>query len=317
MLPTLSDGFTSPRGMFQLLRRQIGEKEYEVLVDDRNLVVTLGRRAMSRLISGMASTPTVLESTRPALTVLRNSTGSPGGAFITIEQLAGTNDFLVTLCKGTPASPTVEFSRQFTGGTTETITTLASWIGSQTNWYAVVLNSLGSLDASTLLSTPASPCLGSASSYATNGDVVASPSARTLRALTSYTRTLAVTGTPPALSCLDLYIDRIRFGTQGHVTASPTLGKTVLATDEVLTASLLASDYLGTNPANDYLAATVTYPNTGIVTFTAQLDGNVANGLDISEAALCTQTFMIARKNFGKITKSNSFELVANWSLVF
>ena len=210
----------------------------------------------------------------------------------------------------------VEATRSFVGGTTETVATLAAWITSQTGWRAVVLNSLGSVDAGNVLRVPSGPCLGTSSTYASDGVVTASASARTLGAVTTVTNTLTVAGVSPALSCSDLYVDRIRFGTGGHQVAAPSLGNDVLASDEDLTARLLASDY--TNAVGiDYMPATVSYPNTAVILFTATFGVGQGNGLNISEAGLFAPAFMVARKNFSQAAKTSSFEWSAEWSLIF
>ena len=297
------------RGGLQLQKRDKGGKT-EIVLDDRNLIVSIGRRLFSRLISGGAGSPTILRGQQYGLRVIRSTTGSPTAAWVTFSQVAGTNEFLFELYTNSGR----EYFWQFTAGQ-QTLTTLAAAISGQAGWKADVMNSLGSVDATLLAQTPRADALGSAASY-TNGWT--SNYTRRLAVGASIEQVLTPNVTTPIRTAEPLIITGIRFGTGGHDLAVPSTGKPVLATDEYLTSMLRASDISGANEGQDLLPIQVTYPSPAQVAFTAVLPASEANGLNLSEASLVAAgDFQVARKNFGQILKTNSFDFIAKWTLIF
>jgi len=291
------------RGGLQLMKR-FSDGRIELTMDDRNMIVSIGRRLFSRLISGGAGTPTLLRGQQYGLRVIRSTAGAPTDAWVAFAQVAGTNEFLFELYTNAGR----EYFWQFTAGQ-QTLTTLAAAISGQAGWKADVMNGLGSVDATLLAATPKADALGSSASY-TNGWS------------SNYTRRLVVNAsieqnlTPNTVA--PLLISGIRFGTGGHDLAVTTNGKPVLANDEFLTSMLRASDISGVAEGNDLLAVQVTYPSATQVAFTSVLPASEANGLYLSEASLVASgDFQVARKNFGRILKTNSFDFIAKWTLIF
>jgi len=300
----LSDDFFA-KGCLEISKVYQDGRE-EVVVEDKNLIVSLGRRLMSRLIAGAQGSPTILRGVQYGLRVIRTTTGTPASAWISFEQIAGTNEFLFSLYTDLSGTPEQYF--QFAAGT-QNLTTLAAAISAVSGWKADVMNSLGSIDATLLEQTPRADCLGTAGSYS-NGWT--SASTRRLAVRASYEQVLTAGTLSPLL------VSGIRFGSEGHQPAATSLGKDVLSTDEYLTSMLRASDYLNSVEGQDSLPIVVTYTGASQVTFTATLAASMANGFNISEAALIAAgDTQIARKNFGVILKSSAFDLVARWTLIF
>lgn len=276
----------------------------ELAVEDPNLIVTIGRRVMSRILGGGASSPTILNGVQGAIRIIRTTTGSPDRAYCTMEEVDGTNEYRFSLTSVTGGTPTVEYDSDPFAGGSKTLTQLVAEINAVSNWEAEVMNGLGSVDAITLLPVRESDALGDQASYT---QVLGDPYARTLYATSSVTDSVVVA---------DLYVDRIRFGTEGHDESTPTVGEDVLASSEQLGVKLRAGDYGEADEDTDYVLATASYPNTGQVAFTASLGSTVANGLDISEVGLFTSGYMLARKNFGQILKASDFSLEITWTLI-
>jgi hypothetical protein len=297
------------RGGLHLEKRYRGGKT-EVVLDDRNLIVSIGRRLFSRLIAGGSGSPSILRGQQYGLRVIRSTTGAPTAAWVAFSQIAGTNEFLFELYTNAGR----EYFWQFTSGQ-QTLATLAAAISGQTGWKADVMNSLGSVDATTLATTPRADALGSAASY-TNG--WSSNYTRRLVVNASVEQVLVPDPLEPVLTAKPLLINGIRFGTGGHDVAVPANGKPVLANEEYLTSMLRASDISGAAEGMDTLAVQVTYPTATQVAFTATLPASEANGLNLSEASLVAAgDFQVARKNFGQILKTNSFDFIAKWTLIF
>lgn len=300
-----------------LIQRVWRDGRVEVVVEDPNLIVTTGRRVMSRIISGAASSPTLARGVRPAIRIIRSTanvegTGNaPTDAWVRFYQEAGTANFHFELWGKHAGGEVKEFEGIYVGGA-KTLSQLVSDINSQESgrWYAEILNSLGAVDFTNLLpthSTGKTFALGDQASY--GGGFSTSPYQRVLYALSSHT---------PAVVLNDLQVTRLRLGTEGHKPDDLLVGKDVLASDEWLSAALRASDLGEALPADDYISVTVTYPNTAQVAFTGTLDQSSANGRYISEAGLfSTGDHMVARKNFGQIAKTNLFALEVTWTLIF
>jgi len=285
-----------------LLERIEKDGSKSPLVYDPNLVVSLGRKAMSRLIgNGLSGALTLDKLTTPVIRVIRTNTGAPTSAWVQVE--TDGND---TVVSGWINGPTQEWSFRFVGGV-YTISTLVAAINGVSNWKAEVIG-YGTYDPVNLLRTPNSPCLGNAGSYSV---VAGSPHCRVIHATISNTVSASVSGG-------DLYPTRIKFGTQGHQTASPSLGKDVLTTDEHLTAPLRPTDLGNAAEGQDYLPVTaITFPNSAQVSFYAELGNSQANGLSVSEVGLYTANHMIARKNFGQLSKTVTYGIAVTWTLVF
>lgn len=288
----------------------------EQIVHDPNLVVTLGRRVMSRLIGGVLNSPTLLHNTTPCIRLIRDTGNVSGGgiatsAWVRFFQVPFTNSFRFQ-AQATDGTITVtEVDQTFAGGT-KTIAQLIADIDGHANWYATVQNGTGSFDATNILRTHDAAklfAMGDASSY--SGGFASSPFLRELYMLNTVEE--------GSLSAPLLSVGRIRFGTEGHQPASPTLGKDVLASDERLYGAIRASDLNETTPALDYLAVTPSYETTpSQVTFVATLDQTDANGLSISEVGLFTNgDALVAMKTFGQIAKTNSFAIEIRWTLIF
>lgn len=294
------------RGCLHLSKRFL-DGHTEVALDDKNMIVSVGRRLLSRLISGAAGAPTILRGQQYGLRVIRGTTGAPSSAWVTFARVSGTNEYIFELFE----SGARVYFWQFTSGQ-QTLSTLAAAISGRTGWKADVMNGLGSVDATMLAETPRADSLGDTSTY-TNGWV------------STFTRRLVVNAsveqsigplTPNTPN--PLYISGIRFGTQGHDTITPSIANPVLASSEYLTSMLRASDISGSVEGQDLLPVQVSYPNTSQVTFTSVLPASEANGQFLSEASLVAAgDYQVARKNFGRIEKTNTFDFIAKWTLIF
>ena len=302
---SLVDNAPDFRGGLQITKRFPESGHCQVVLGGPNLVVSQGRRLFSRMISGCAGIPSILRTQQPGLKIIRDTNGSPTTAWVVVSAVSASE----VLVQGyTSLSGTPEFSFQFLAGV-YTLSALAAAISAVAHWRADVLNSLGSVDAAFLITTPRADCLGDQASY-TNGFT------------SGYSRQLIVAaGVESSITAdapLSLKIDRMRVGTQGHQPAATTLGKDVLMGDEYLTSRLRSSDLGNSAEADNYMPATTTYSGTGQVTFQSVLGTTQGNGLNISEAALVSANdLMVARKNFGQISKTNSFELVFDWTLIY
>lgn len=320
---------TGGRGVFSLREDPVrvrGDVElFRVFPDGRrelidtapNLVVTLGRRVMSRLIGGVLNTPTLLHNTQPAIRLIRDTDVVDGGggaatdAWVRFYQIADTNTFRFVTEATDGGAPVVEVDQTFAGGT-KTIAQLVADIDGHARWYASVVGSVGSLDATNLLRNHDAArlfAMGSVASY--GGGFSTSPYLRELYMLSTIEEGSL---TAPLLS-----VSRIRFGTEGHQPAAPTLGKDVLASDERLDGAIRASDLGEASPADDYLSVSPTYISTpSQITFVATLDQTDANGRSISEVGLYTNgDALVAKKTFGQIAKTNAFAIEIRWTLIF
>jgi len=286
----------------------------ELLVSDPNLVVTTGRRAMSRLISGAVSSPTLLYGVVPALRIIRTTADveSIGGACVEawarVYQIEGTATYRIDLVAQNATTAYVEWSLEFPGNAYR-LTDIAAAINATANWVCEILNSLDANDASLLLATHDAGkhfALGDEASYVSIGTDSRSA------VLNAYS-----TGTDTVVPA-DLYIEGVRFGTEGHDPVTPTSALDVQTTDEDLRARLRAIEYGGAVSTDDVLDVVVTYPNPQHVTFTSVLTASQANGRALSEVGLYTASgVLVAKKNFGQITKSNLFAIECNWTLLF
>jgi hypothetical protein len=288
----------------------------EPVVRDPNLVVTLGRRVMSRLIGGVLNSPTLLHNTTPCIRLIRDTADVAGGgpatsAWVRFFQVPFTNSFRFQAQATDGVITVTEVDQTFAGGT-KTIAQLVADIAGHARWYAAVQGTTGTLDATNILRSHDAAMLyamGDSSDY--SGGFSTSPYLRELYMLNT---TEEGSLTAPLLS-----VGRMRFGTEGHQAATPTLGNDVLASDERLDGALRASDVNETSPALDYIAVTPSYETTpSQVTFVATLDQTDANGLSISEVGLFTNgDALVARKTFGQIAKTNSFAIECRWTLIF
>lgn len=288
----------------------------EKVVTDPNLVVTLGRRVMSRLIGGVLNSPTLLHTTQPAIRLIRDTGVVSGGgaatnAWVRFFQVPDTNTFRFQAVATDGAVTVVEVDQTFAGGT-KTITQLIADIDGHARWYASVVGSVGSQDATNLLRQHDAAklfALGNQASY--GGGFSTSPYLRELYMLRTVEE--------GSLTAPYLSVARVRFGTEGHQPASPTLGKDVLASDERLDGAIRASDINESLPTADFLPVTPVYDTTpSQVTFVATLDQTDANGLSISEVGLFTVgDALVAKKTFGQIAKTNAFAIEIRWTLIF
>lgn len=304
-LSRASDVFTAKGSV--VLTKVYSDGRREIVVHDPNLVVTMGRRVMSRLIGGVVTSPTIVEGVQPVLRIIRDTTGSPDRAYAEFQPVEGTNEYQFRLLKDVGGTITAEYASGAFAGGAKTISQLVTEINAVTGYryMAEVVGALGNTDAVTLLPVLEADCLGDAASYT---QAFEEPYARTLYA--------AVTA-ENSVEAADLYVDRIRFGTEGHDPDTPTVGKDVLMSDEQLSVKLRAAELGYSTEAEDYLPVTVSYPNTGHIAFTSSLDLSSANGLNISEVGLFTPTYIVAKKNFGQILKSPDFSLEITWTLIF
>lgn len=301
------------KGSVRVVKRYRDSDRTDVVFDDNNLIVGLGRRVMSRLIASSVSPRPVATGTAPAIEVVRAKPVGMVAAYVAITPVVNSSNLELRLYEDTGSGPAVvSDSLQVLVPGATTIAQVVSQINASTGWRAVAISGMSSRDAATLLTVTEAPALGTLTSYGTDLSVQQSTSKRTLYAI--YSQTVS-SPTDPG----DLRIDRFRWGTGGHVVGSPTLAKSVLFSDERLVSGLRPIDYNPTavDPNLDSLPVTVTFANTGIVTFTSTLTVDAANGLKVSEAGLYTPRFMVAKKNFGQITKTDEFSLIAEWSLVF
>lgn len=307
------DHYPRSRGSVKLYA-VYGDGRIEPLVTDPNLVVTTGRRVMSRLISGAVSSPTLLHGVLPALRIIRttavveNIGGACVEAWARVYQIEGTATYRIDLVAQNATTAYVEWSLEFPGNVYR-ITDIAAAINATANWTCEILNSLDAVDASLLLTTHDSGkhfALGDEASYSSIGT---DPRAATLNAYSTGTE---------SVTAADLYIEGVRFGTEGHDPATPTSALDVQTTDEDLRARLRAIEYGGAAVTDDVLDVTVSYPNPQHVTFTSVLTASQANGRALSEVGLYTADgVLVAKKNFGQITKSALFSIVCEWTLLF
>lgn len=303
------------KGMVELFR-VYPDGSRERIVEDPNLVVTLGRRVMSRLIGGVLNSPTLLHTTQPAIRLIRDTgTVSGGGAatdaWCRFFQVPDTNSFRFQAIATDGGVTVTEVDQTFAGGA-KTITQLVADIDGHARWYASVVGAVGSYDATNLLRQHDAAklfALGNQASY--SGGFSTSPYLRDLFMLRTVEEGSL---TAPLLS-----VARVRFGTEGHQPASPTLGKDVLASDERLDGAIRASDINEALPTSDYLAVSPAYDTTpSQVTFVATLDQTDANGLSLSEVGLYTNgDALVAKKTFGQIAKTNAFAIEVRWTLLF
>lgn len=297
-----------------LVQRRWRDGRVDVVVEDPNLIVTLGRRVMSRVISGAVNSPTVLRGTQPAIRILRNTANvggaSPTSAWVTFYQEAGTANFRFQLWAKGSGSAVKEFESVFVGGVKNVNQLVADVNAAATNWVCAVVGTTGLTDATLLQPThPAGAAfaLGNQSSYT-------APALGT----SAYVCELRVAkSVEQAVSLSDLKVDRLRFGTEGYDPATPLVGKDVLATDEWMNSPLRAIDY---NKAfgSDYATVVTAYTNSAQVSFTGVLTQSDANGRYISEFGLYTSgNLMVAKKNSGQIAKTSLFSLECTWTLIF
>lgn len=295
-------GFSDPvnvKGGLRLVAKYVDGRQ-RTLVEDNNLVVSMGRKVMSRLIGGIVDSPTITKTVQGGIRIVRSTNGSPTSAYVKVY--TDGND---TVVEGwTNLSGSAAWSQRFVGGV-KTLGQLRDDINAVTGWFSEVLNGLTNVDAVSLVRTPQAGCLGNQSSYTSTDNA----HSRTLFTVT--TETVAVVAD-------DLFINRIRFGSQGHDPNNTAIGKDVLASDEQLTSGLRAADLGNATQAADFLTLDeVLYPTSAQVAFVATLSASQGNGLNISEAGLFTPGLMVARKNFGIIPKTSTFGIEATWTLVF
>ena len=296
------------RGGLCITRIDRATRKRDTLVDDQNLIVTQGRRVFSRLIVGFDGTPLVTKTQQRGIRIVRDTSDSAVDAWVSIVPVSGTNEFTFELWRNDGAD-VLEFSQQYPSGVLD-LNGLVAAVNTVSGWYAETMNGLGGTDAATLLTVYKAPALGDAASYSSG--ITTIPHTRELTVL----KTLATYTTPNEIT--PFIIGGLRFGTEGHVQATPTTAKDVGAGDEYLSASLRASDYGNATPSEDQLPVSVQYPLPSQVNLVATLAASQGNGLSLSEAGLFTTNgYMIARKNFGRIAKTNLFDLEAVWSLYF
>lgn len=297
------------RGEFRLIKA-FADGRTEVVVNDPNLVVTLGRRVMSRAIAGAATFPSILQTVLPAIRIIRTTAGSATAATAQFSLPSAGNCRLV-LSKTIASVTTVDSAINFVAGTT-TLTQLITQINAvgQGQWRAAVVGAVGANDASSLISVNSATCLGDAGPYnAGNFDAPDSANkARTLYAIATLTRPV----TAP-----DLAVTGMRFGTEGATIADAAVAKGVLASDEQMVCKVRASEYGNAAEADDLLTSVVSYTNSAQVMFKSSLAVSQGNGLSVSEAGLFTPTFLVAKKNFGAVVKSGAFSLEVEWTLIF